>query len=233
MNGGIYYFKKNIFKYIKKKSSLENDLLPSLVKKNKINGKIFKDFFIDIGSKYHLSKAGKKIRIKFKRPAAFLDRDGVVNYDYGYVHKFKDFKFKPGVLEGLKYLIKKNYYIFIVTNQAGIAKKKFTEKDFFNLHIKIKEKLSKQNIYFDDVQYSPFHPNAKIKKYKKNSPTRKPGNKLIENIKLNWDIDLKKSFMIGDKETDKLSAYKSKLYFQYAQFDFLKQAKSIIKKFNS
>ena len=81
------------------------------------------------------------------------------------------------------------------------------------------EKLSKQDIYFDDVQYSPFHPNAKIKKYKKNSPTRKPGNKLIENIKLNWDIDLKKSFMIGDKETDKLSAYKSKLYFQYAQFD--------------
>ena len=69
--------------------------------------------------------------------------------------------------------------------------------------------------------------------YKKNSPTRKPGNKLIENIKLNWDIDLKKSFMIGDKEIDKLSAYKSKLYFQYAQFDFLKQAKSIIKKFNS
>ena len=107
------------------------------------------------------------------------------------------------------------------------------EKDFFNLHIKIKEKLSKQNIYFDDVQYSPFHPNAKIKKYKKNSLTRKPGNKLIENIKSNWDIDLKKSFMIGDKEIDKLSAYKSKLYFQYAQFDFLKQAKSIIKKFNS
>ena len=233
MNGGVYYFKKNIFKYIKKKSSLENDLLPSLVKKNKINGKIFKDFFIDIGSKYHLSKAEKKIRIKFKRPAAFLDRDGVVNYDHGYVHKFKDFKFKPGVLEGLKYLIKKNYYIFIVTNQAGIAKKKFTEKDFFNLHIKIKEKLSKQDIYFDDVQYSPFHPNAKIKKYKKNSSTRKPGNKLIENIKLNWDLDLKKSFMIGDKEIDKLSAYKSKLYFQYAQFDFLKQAKSIIKKFNS
>ena len=157
----------------------------------------------------------------------------MISWTYIYKKILKNFKFRPGVLKGLKYLIKKNYYIFIVTNQAGIAKKKFTEKDFFNLHIKIKEKLSKQNIYFDDVQYSPFHPNAKIKKYKKNSSTRKPGNKLIENIKLNWDIDLKKSFMIGDKETDKLSAYKSKLYFQYAQFDFLKQAKSIIKKFNS
>ena len=79
---------------------------------------------------------------------------------------------------------------------------------------------------------TPQHLVSDHKKYKKNSATRKPGNKLIENIKLNWDIDLKKSFMIGDKESDKLSAYKSKLYFQYAQFDFLKQTKSIIKKFN-
>ena len=143
-------------------------------------------------------------------------------------YKFKDFKFKPGVLEGLKYLIKKNYYIFIVTNQAGIAKKKFTEKDFFNLHIKIKEKLSKQNIYFDDVQYSPFHQNAKIKKYKKNSSTRKPGNKLIENIKLNWDIDLKKSFMIGDQISDKIAAKKSNLEFFYVKENFLTQIKKIL-----
>ena len=60
-----------------------------------------------------------------KRPAVFLDRDGTINYDYGYVHKFSDFKFRPHVIEGLKYLSRKKYLIFVVTNQAGVGKGKF------------------------------------------------------------------------------------------------------------
>ena len=77
----------------------------------------------------------------FKRPAAFLDRDGVINHDYGYVHKIKKFKFKNGVIKGLKYLVDKNYYIFIVTNQAGIAKGIFKEKNFLNLSKYLKYKF--------------------------------------------------------------------------------------------
>jgi len=227
MNGGVYYFKKKIFNYIKNYSSLENNLLPKLIAERKINGKIFKNFFIDIGSKYYLKKGEVKLRNQFKKPAAFLDRDGVINYDSGYVYREKDFRFKIGVLKGLKYLIKKNYYIFIVTNQAGIAKGIYTENEFIKLHKKIKLKLQKNNIFFNDVQYSPFHPEAKIKKYKKKSLTRKPGNKMIENIKLNWDLDLKKSFMIGDKITDKLPAEKSKIKFFYAKGDFFKLIKQI------
>ena len=165
---------------------------------------------------------------KNEKPAAFLDRDGVINIDYGYVYKFKDFKLRQGVIKGLQHLIKKNYHIFIVTNQAGIGKKIYTEEAFFSLHKKIKEKLEKSNIFINDVQYSPFHPKAKIKKYKKNSLMRKPGNKMIENIKLNWDINNKKSFMIGDKKTDKLAAERSKIKFYYANKNFFKQIKLII-----
>ena len=157
-----------------------------------------------------------------------MDRDGVINYNYGYVHKIQNFKFRPGVLKGLKYLTKKNYYIFIVTNQAGIGKKIFTEKQFIQLHKNINKKLIKNNIFFNDIQYSPFHPKAKIKKYKKNSSLRKPGNKMLENIKLNWDIDMKKSFMIGDKVSDKLAAKKSTIKFYYATQNFYAQIKSII-----
>ena len=142
MNGGTYYFKKNIFKYITNKNlSLENELLPKLIKQKKINGKIFKNFFIDIGSKQYLKMAKKKLKKHFEKPAVFLDRDGVINYDYGYVHKIKNFKFRPGVLLGLKYLLKKNYYLFIITNQAGIGKKKFKEIQFIRLHSEINEKL--------------------------------------------------------------------------------------------
>jgi D,D-heptose 1,7-bisphosphate phosphatase len=225
MNGGVYYFKKNIFKYIKKNLSLEDDVLIKLINKNKINGKIFNNFFIDIGSEYYLKMAASKLKKHFKKPAIFLDRDGVINYDYGYVYKYKDFKFKRGVLKGLKFLTKKKYRIFIVTNQAGIGKGIYTENKLIKLHKKIKENLQKINIFFDDVQYSPYHPNAKIKKYKKKSSLRKPGNKMIENIKLNWDLDLKKSFMIGDKITDKLAAQKSGIKFFYAKDDFFKLIK--------
>jgi len=229
MNGGIYFFKKNIFKYIVNKNfSLENDLLPKLISMGKINGKIFSDFFIDIGSEHYLKIAERKLKKKYTKPAIFLDRDGVINYDYGYVHKIKNFKFRPGVLQGLKYLSKKKFYIFIITNQAGIGKKIFSEKQFIQLHKNINRKLKKFNIYFHDIQYSPFHPKAKIKKYKKKSSLRKPGNKMIENIKFNWDIHKKKSFMIGDKISDKLAAKKSGLKFYYAKQNFYKQIKSII-----
>ena len=229
MNGGVYFFKKDIFKYIKNKNfSLENDLLPKLISMQKINGKIFKNFFIDIGSKNYLKIGKNMLKQEYYKPAVFLDRDGVINYDYGYVHKIKDFKFRTGVLEGLKYLSKKNYYIFIITNQAGIGKKIFSEKKFISLHKNINDKIKKFNIYFHDIQYSPFHPKAKIKKFKKNSSMRKPGNKMIENIKLNWDVNKKKSFMIGDKISDSLAAQKSGLKFYFAEQNFYKQIKSII-----
>ena len=229
MNAGIYYFKAEILKKIPRKNfSLENDLLQKLILQKKLQGKVFNNFFLDIGSKYYLSIAANKLRSEFKKPAVFLDRDGVLNYDHGYVHKFKSFKFRKGVIQGLKYLVKKNYYIFIVTNQAGIGKKIYSEQDFISLHKQLNEKLSKFNIFINDVQYSPYHHKAKIKKYRKKSLMRKPGNKMIEKIKFNWDIVHNKSFMIGDKITDFQAAKKSRIKFFYAENNFYKQIKNII-----
>ena len=229
MNGGVYFFKKKFLDYIpNKECSLESDILPELINKKKISGAVFNDFFIDIGSKTFLKKAPKMLLKKFSKKAVFLDRDGVINYDKGHVHKLKDFKFKKGVLKGLKFLIKKNYYIFIVTNQAGIAKGMYTENDFIKFHRQIKTKLQKLNIFFDDVQYSPFHPKATIKIYKRNSLMRKPGNKMIQNIKFNWDLNSKKSFMIGDKVTDMMAARSSRIKFFYPAPNFYEQIKSLI-----
>jgi D-glycero-D-manno-heptose 1,7-bisphosphate phosphatase len=234
MNGGIYYFKKNIFRYIKNKNiSLENEILPNLINKKIISGKKFDQFFFDIGSPKNFLKANKILYKHFYKPAVFLDRDGVINFDKGYVNKKKDFKFRPGVVKGLKLLSKNNYYIFIVTNQAGIGKKIFTLDDFNKLHIFIKEQLQNENIFIDNVLFSSFHPVAKIKKYKKNSYIRKPGNLMIERIKKQWHINVSKSFMIGDQNSDKICAKKSGLYFEFAKKNFYHQAKSIVKKINS
>ena len=232
MNGGIYFFKKKVFKLIKNKNmSLENDILPNLIKNKKISGIKTKNFFLDIGTPENFKKAKKIISKKFIKRAAFLDRDGVINFDKGYVHKIKDFKFRPNVIKGLKFLRNNDYYIFVVTNQAGIGKGIYTEKQFFNLQNYIKQKLQKKDIFFDDINFCPYHPEAKIKKYRKISQLRKPGNLMIKQIRNKWSVKLNESFMIGDQVTDKICAKKSSLYFEYPNKDFLNQVKKIIKKF--
>ena len=231
MNGGVYFFKKKILKFIKNKNtSLEDQLLPGLIKKRKISGLVVKNFFLDIGTPKNFNRAKNLLLKNCTKAAAFLDRDGVINYDTGYVHKIKDFKFRPGVITGLKFLRNKNYYVFIVTNQAGIGRGIYNENQFYELQNNLKDKLQKKDIFFDDINFCPYHPDAKIKKYRKITNLRKPGNLMIKQIENKWHIKRKKSFMIGDKISDKICAAKSKLYFEFAKENFHLQVKKIIKK---
>ena len=166
----------------------------------------------------------------FKKPAIFLDRDGTINYDYGYTYKFSKFKFRPYVLKGLAYLSNKNYLIFIVTNQAGIAKGKFKISDLKVLHNKILTFLKKKNIFINEIQFCPYHPKGIIKKYRKKTNYRKPGNLMIKKILKKWNVDLNRSFMLGDKKSDELAAKKSRLYYEYVKYNFYEQIKKIEKK---
>ncbi len=209
--------------------SIENEVIKEKMLKKKIGGTLSNGLLVDIGTKSNLAFANKFLMKSLKKPAVFLDRDGVINYDFGYVHKFNNFKFKEGVLPGLKHLSKKEMYIFIVTNQAGIAKKKFLEKDFHLLHKKLKNFFLKNQIIIHDVIYCPYHINALYKKYKKNSKFRKPGNLMIEELFRKWPIDRKHSFMIGDKKSDEIAASKSKLKFFYTEKNFLKLVMKIYK----
>jgi len=232
MNAGVYYFKKEILNYVSNQSkSLEKNIIPLLIKNKLLCGYyVNSKKFIDIGTPKNLSFIIKNYSYFFKKPGVFLDRDGVINYDKGYTYRIKDFKFKTGVIEGLKKLIENNFYLFIVTNQAGIAKKKYKLQDFINLQQYIKTYLSNKNIYFDDVKFCPFHPDSKIKKYKKNSKYRKPGNLMIEQIFKERVVDRSKSFMIGDKITDFICANKSGIKFYYTQSNFKKLILSILNK---
>jgi D-glycero-D-manno-heptose 1,7-bisphosphate phosphatase len=232
INSGCYYISKRLLNNNEaKKNSIENDLIPELIKKKRIKGIVENKELVDVGTKENLVIAKKRIPEILKKPAIFFDRDGVINYNYGYVYKFKDFKFKPGIIKALKFLSKKKIYIFIVTNQAGIAKGLYKEKDFYILHKKIKKYLTNKKIFINDVKFSPFHPKGIIKKYKKKSNYRKPGNLMIENLFSNWEITRNKSFMIGDSITDKLAAKKSRLYFEYPKKDIYSQIKKICDKF--
>ena len=205
INGGIYKFKKSFLNILKKENtSLETDLLPNFIKKNIVKGILFKNFFLDIGTPKNYFLAQRKLIKYMTRPAIFLDRDGTINEDKGYTYKVKDLKFLKGVIKGLKLITKKKFYIFIVTNQAGIAKGYFTIKQFENFQKFMKRRLIDHQIFINDIEYSPFHPQGKLKKFKRRSNLRKPGNLMIKNLIAKWPIDFNKSFMIGDKKTDEL-----------------------------
>ena len=218
ISSGVYLFDKSIFKYFNKKIiSLEDDIIFKLINEKKILGIIKKNnFFLDIGTPKDFKKANKKLFKLFYKPALFLDRDNTLNYDNGYTHKVKGFRFKKNILKILKKAHKK-YYIFIVTNQAGIAHGIFKIKDLANLHRFIKNFIYRyQKIFIDDIRYCVFHPKAKILKYRKKSYYRKPGNLMIEDIFKKWLVNRNKSYFIGDNINDKIAAEKSNLKFVWS-----------------
>lgn len=134
--------------------------------------------------------------------AAFLDRDGVINLETGYVHRQEDFVFLPGVFEACRLLNQKTYVIVIITNQAGIARGYYGEQDFQNLTKWMLAQFQKENVQILDVRYCPYHPTEGVGAYKRESKHRKPGPQMILDAAVQHNIDLANSFIVGDKESD-------------------------------
>tara|TARA_A100001011_G_C14273997_1_gene828290 strand:- start:898 stop:1398 length:501 start_codon:yes stop_codon:yes gene_type:complete len=135
------------------------------------------------------------------KPAVFLDRDGVINKEKGYVYKISDFEWIEGSRESIKYLNENNYYVFIVTNQSGIARGLYDEKDVLDLHKYIKIELEKIDAYIDEFFISPYHPKCP-NKFSELIHLRKPNTGMLEMAESKWPIEKKSSFLIGDKQTD-------------------------------
>ena len=218
MNSGVYFFKKKFLNLIKNEPrSLETDILPKLISNRKISGVYASGYFIDIGTKKNLDIAKKEFKNRFLKPAIFLDRDGVINKDTGHVHKISQLIYRKNIFKALNKL--NNFYIFVVTNQAGIAKGYYNEKDFIRFQKKIKEDFINKKIYFNDVKYCPHHPEGRIKKYKIKCKCRKPENGMFLEIMKNWPINIKKSLMIGDKPSDLYAVKKLNIPFQFVEDD--------------
>lgn len=127
--------------------------------------------------------------------AIFLDRDGVINIDKGYVYKISDFEFLPDVMQTLKYFQKQNFLLFIVTNQSGIGRGYFTYQDLEKLNNHILNEFKKEDITISKIYFCPHSPNE-------NCECRKPKPKMLFDAAHEFDIDMKNSWMIGDKESD-------------------------------
>ena len=127
--------------------------------------------------------------------AVFIDRDGTINVNYGYINNPNDFKMYPSVAKGIKLLKKNGFKIIIITNQSGISRGYFSEKSLEEIHEKMKKELSKEDAKVDAIYYCPHHPDEKCN-------CRKPKPGMLETAIKDFDIDIENSYIIGDRMLD-------------------------------
>lgn len=136
------------------------------------------------------------------KKALFLDRDGIINADIEYIYKIEDFKFVDHIFDLCTFFIEKNFLIIVITNQSGIAMGLYTEKEFLILTEWMVQCFKDRNIPIAGVYYCPHHPEKGIGTYKAKCPCRKPAPGMILNAQRDHNVDLSRSVLIGDKESD-------------------------------
>lgn len=134
--------------------------------------------------------------------ALFLDRDGVINVNHGYVHSISSFEFINGVFELTRAAYAHNYKIIVITNQAGIARGFYSEQQFYELTSWMCDQFSTQGVPIAKVYFSPYHPTAGVGEYKKDDISRKPHPGMILQAQCELNLDLENSTLIGDKSSD-------------------------------
>ena len=148
-------------------------------------------------------------------PAAFLDRDGVINVDSGYVGRWEDFEYLPDAVEGLKQLQNAGFKLFVVTNQSGIARGYYTEDDFLALTKVMTADLSAKGVTLAEVYYCPYLEDADLEPYRVASEFRKPEPGMLLKAANEHDIDLARSIMVGDKVSDMVAAERAGVRGRY------------------
>lgn len=137
------------------------------------------------------------------RPALFLDRDGVLNVDHGYVSRWADFEWIAGAKAVIGAFNRAGWWVFVVTNQSGIGRGYYTEADMHALHGAMTQDLAADGLRIDAFYHCPHHPEAVIEAYRHpDPPDRKPNPGMLLRAMADWPVDRAASFMIGDKPGD-------------------------------
>ena len=140
------------------------------------------------------------------KKALFLDRDGIINIDHGYVYKKEEFEFVTGIFDLCRHAQQAGYNIYVITNQSGIGRGKYTEQEFHMLSKWMVNEFKKHSVTISDVYFCPHHPEKAKPEYLKSCKCRKPEPGMILKAAQDYSIDLANSVFIGDKISDMKAA---------------------------
>jgi D-glycero-D-manno-heptose 1,7-bisphosphate phosphatase len=202
INAGIYALDKRVLGRLSACCSLERDLLAPLAAEGRLRATRQHGWFVDIGIPEDLAHARRELASCMDRPALFLDRDGVLNIDHGYVGHRDRWDWVEGAREAVALATSHGWHVFVVTNQAGVARGLYGEPDVEALLAWLGDELRRAGGTLDDVRYCPYHTEGKVDAYRRESDWRKPAPGMLLDLLRAWELDVRRCIMIGDKDSD-------------------------------
>jgi D-glycero-D-manno-heptose 1,7-bisphosphate phosphatase len=206
MNAGIYAIDKRLLDRVSETCSLERDILPALAHSGALRATRQSGWFVDIGVPEDLAHARRELTSCLDRPALFLDRDGVLNLDHGYVGSRDRWEWVQNAREAVALATAHGWHVFLVTNQAGVARGLYGEADVDALLVWVADELRRAGGTLDDWRYCPYHTEAKIDAYRRDSEWRKPAPGMLVDLMRVWDVEPRHCLMVGDRDIDMQAA---------------------------
>lgn len=201
-NAGFYLLRRSVLDHVSDPCSLEREVLPALAAAGAVRGTVGDGYFIDIGIPADLERAQTELPERLHRRALFLDRDGVINHDGGWVGEQARFEWIPGAIDAMRDAADAGWHVFVVTNQSGIARGKYDEAQFAALSTWMIDRIRASGGNVDDLRYCPTHPEAPLEAYRRVDARRKPGPGMLQELITAWSLDPARCLLIGDQPTD-------------------------------
>ncbi len=206
IDAGIYLFNRVVLDDLSPVCSLEADILPRLAARGALRGTVADGAFRAIGIPEDYVLAQREIPQLLRRRALFLDRDGVINVDHGFVGTREHFEWMPGAREAIRTATDAGWHVFVITNQSGVARGLYDEAAVMALHGWMTDEVRRAGGTIDDIRYCPFHPDGVVAAYRKVSDWRKPAPGMLLDLIRAWELDRERCLLIGDQDTDMAAA---------------------------